>query len=114
MPRIAGGRTARDPAALARQQGARLSRPPNIFGYAFQLYAAVGWTSAHWLHRLSQPTLVIAGDDDRAIPLVNARFLARRIPDARLHVVEGGGHLFILDEPERVVEEIQAFLDADD
>jgi len=26
--------------------------------------------------------------------------LARRIPDARLHVVKGGGHLFLLDEPE--------------
>jgi poly(3-hydroxyalkanoate) depolymerase len=113
MPRIAGGRTARDPTALARQQGARLSHPPDILGYAFQLYAATGWTSAHWLHRLPHPTLVIAGDDDRAIPLVNARFLARRIPDARLHVVEGGGHLFILDEPESIIGEIQAFLDAD-
>ena len=113
MPRLAGGRTARDPGALAKQADARLSRPPDLLGYAFQLYAACGWTSAHYLHRLTQPTLVIAGDDDRVIPLANARFLARRIPDARLQVVAGGGHAFLLDEPESVVEEIQAFLDGD-
>jgi poly(3-hydroxyalkanoate) depolymerase len=111
MPRIAGGRTARDPEVLERQAAARLSKPPDPVGYAYQLYAATGWTSVHWLHRLTQPTLVIAGDDDRAIPLVNARLLARRIPDARLHVVEGAGHLFLIDEPARVAGEIAGFLD---
>jgi poly(3-hydroxyalkanoate) depolymerase len=113
MPRLAGGRTARDPGRLAAQAEARLSRPPDLLGYAFQLYAACGWTSAHYLHRLGQPTLVIAGDDDRVVPLANARFLAHRIPDARLHVVPGGGHAFLLDEPESVVEDIQTFLDGD-
>jgi poly(3-hydroxyalkanoate) depolymerase len=111
MPRIVGGVTARDPNALAAQSGPRLSRPPDPLGYLFQMYATTGWTSAHWLHNLSQPTLVLAGDDDRAIPLANARFLARRIPDARLHVVKDGGHLFILDEPESVIDEIHEFLD---
>jgi poly(3-hydroxyalkanoate) depolymerase len=111
MPRIVGGVTARDPSVLAAQAGPRLSRPPDPLGYAFQLYATMGWTSAHWLHNLVQPTLVLAGDNDHAIPLVNARFLARRIPDARLHVVKGGGHLFVLDEPDSVIDEIHAFLD---
>jgi pimeloyl-ACP methyl ester carboxylesterase len=111
MPRIVGGRTARDPSALAEQIDARLSRPPDLLGYAYQLYAASGWTSVHYLHQLSQPTLVIAGDDDRAIPVANARFLARRIPDARLHVIEDGGHAFLLDQPETVVGVIEDFLD---
>lgn len=113
MPRLAGGRTARDPSRLAEQAEARLSRPPDLRGYVSQLYAASGWTSAHYLHRLSQPTLVIAGDDDRMIPLANARFLARRIPDATLRVVQGGGHAFLLDEPESVIEDIDAFLGTD-
>jgi poly(3-hydroxyoctanoate) depolymerase len=114
LPRIVGGRTARDPRVLAEQCGPRLSRPPDPLGYAFQLYATMGWTSAHWLHELRQPTLVLAGEDDRAIPLANARLLAWRIPNARLHVVQGGGHLFVLDEPENVVDEIHAFLDEED
>ena len=53
----------------------------------------------------------MAGDDDPAVPVANARLLARRIPDARLHVVAGGGHLFLLDEPESATAAIQAFLD---
>jgi poly(3-hydroxyalkanoate) depolymerase len=113
MPRIVGGVTARDPSVLAAQAGPRLSRPPDPLGYMFQLYATTGWTSAHWLHKLLQPTLVLAGDDDRAIPLVNARFLAHRIPDARLYIVKGGGHLFVLDEPESVIDEIHSFLDGE-
>jgi poly(3-hydroxyalkanoate) depolymerase len=111
MPRIVGGVTARDPSVLASQAGPRLSRPPDPLGYMFQLYATMGWTSVHWLHSLKQPTLVLAGDNDHAIPLVNAKLLARRIPDARLHVVKDGGHLFLLDEPESVIDAIHAFLD---
>jgi poly(3-hydroxyalkanoate) depolymerase len=111
LPRIVGGRTAREIDVLAAQAGPRLSRPPDPLGYALQMYAASGWTSVHWLRSLRQPTLVIAGEDDRAIPLANAKMLARLIPDARLEVVEDGGHLFVLDEPESVAPAIEAFLD---
>ena len=39
--------------------------------------------------------------------------LAARLPNARLHVVKGGGHLILLDEPENVVGAIETFLDED-
>jgi poly(3-hydroxyoctanoate) depolymerase len=113
LPRIVGGRTAREAEVLTAQLGPRLSRPPDPLGYALQMYATSGWTSVHWLHRLRQPTLVVAGEDDRAIPLANARLLCRLIPDARLHVVPDGGHVFVLDEPESVAPAIEAFLDED-
>jgi pimeloyl-ACP methyl ester carboxylesterase len=70
-----------------------------------------GWTSLPWLHRVRQPTLILAGDDDPVIPLANARLMAWRMPSARLRVVEGGGHLFLLDQPETLVDDIPAFLD---
>jgi poly(3-hydroxyalkanoate) depolymerase len=111
VPRIAGGRTAREPERLRDQATARLAHPPSLMGYAFQLYAGIGWTSVPWLHRLRQRTLVVAGDEDPLVPLINARILARRIPDARLHVVRGGGHLFLLDETSRVVPVIERFLE---
>jgi pimeloyl-ACP methyl ester carboxylesterase len=57
------------------------------------------------------PALVLAGDDDPIVPLVNARILAARIPGAKLHVVPGGGHLFLLDQSEDVIGAIEAFLD---
>lgn len=110
LPHIAGGRTRRDPAALDEQQDARLAHKPDPLGYALQLCAVWGWSSLPWLHRLRQPTLVIAGDDDPTIPLVNGRMLARLIPDARLLVLGGAGHLFLIDEPESVAGDIADFL----
>jgi pimeloyl-ACP methyl ester carboxylesterase len=109
---IAGGRTARNPGALARHAGERLLHPPSALGYAYQLYAVAGWSSLPWLRSVTQPTLVVAGDDDPAVPLRNGRLLAARLPHARLHVVKGGGHLFLLDEPENVAGVIREFLDA--
>ena len=113
MPHIAGGRTAREPEALGEQAAERLQHPPGLLGYAYQLYAVAGWSSLPWLRRVTHPSLVIAGQDDPSVPLRNARMLAARLPHARLHVVKGGGHLFLLDEPENVVDLIRSFLDED-
>ena len=104
VPHIAGGRTAREPGVLAEQAAARLHRPPDPLGYAYQLYAVAGWSSLPWLHRVPHPSLIVAGEEDPSVPLGNARMLAARLPNARLHVVEGGGHLFLLDEPQNVVD----------
>jgi pimeloyl-ACP methyl ester carboxylesterase len=63
-----------------------------------------------WLHTLRQPTLVLAGDDDPIVPLPNGRILAHRIPDARLHIVHGGGHLFLLEQPAEMAALVARFL----
>jgi poly(3-hydroxyalkanoate) depolymerase len=99
-----------DDGLTQQQRLARLHRPPNMLGYYFQMAAMAGWTSLPFLRRISQPTLVMAGTDDRILPLVNGRMLARLIPGARLHIVEGGGHLFLLDRAPESAEAIQGFL----
>ena len=43
-----------------------------------------------FLKLIRQPTLLVMGDDDPIIPAVNARIMARLIPDARLHLYSGG------------------------
>lgn len=110
--RIYGGLARTDPHRLLRSVIGQV-RPPSAIGYLGQLYAITGWTSMPWLHTLPQPTLVLAGDDDPIIPLVNGRILAWRIPDARLHVVRGGGHLFILEDPAELAGLVTAFLDGE-
>jgi poly(3-hydroxyalkanoate) depolymerase len=107
--RIYGGMARTDPHRLLRTVIGRV-RPPSVAGYVGQLYAITGWTSMPWLHTLRQPTLVIAGDDDPIIPLINGRILAWRIPNASLHVVRGGGHLFILERPAGIAELVTSFL----
>jgi poly(3-hydroxyalkanoate) depolymerase len=102
-----GGDFRHDP--HARERLVRRMAPPSLLGYLNQLYALAGWTSLHWLHRLRQPTLVLAGSDDPIVPLVNARILAARIPGAELEVLDCG-HLFILTRLPRTVELIERFL----
>jgi poly(3-hydroxyoctanoate) depolymerase len=106
-PQAFGGASRRDPDTPA---GARFANPPTLTGYAHQLYAGLGWTSVLWLHRITVPTLVLAGDDDPIVPAANGRLLASRIPDARFHIVRGGGHLFLLEQPDEVGAVIAEFL----
>jgi poly(3-hydroxyalkanoate) depolymerase len=108
--RVYGGLARRDPDALLHGSLARFVEPPSVRGYLGQLYAVTGWTSLPWLHTLRQPTFVLAGDDDPIVPLLNARILARRIPDARLHTVHGGGHLFLLERPAEMAALVTRFL----
>ena len=108
--RVYGGEARRDPDALLDGSRAGLITPPSIRGYLSQIYAISAWTSLPWLRTLRQPTLVLAGDDDPIVPLVNGHILARCIPRARLHVVRGGGHLFLLERPAEAAALISAFL----
>lgn len=84
---------------------------PSLRGYFYQVAAMTGWTSLPFLPLLSQETLVLNGDEDRIVPLANGRILAGLIPNARLHIVKGGGHLFIVSRAAEVVPVIARFLD---
>ena len=109
---IYGGAARRDPDALLHGTLARFIRRPTMRGYVAQIFSIAGWTSTPWLHRLQQPTLVLAGDDDPIVPLVNGRILARLIPDATLRGVPGGGHLFVLEDPAAIARDVADFLTA--
>ncbi|MGI6875958.1 MULTISPECIES: alpha/beta fold hydrolase [Amycolatopsis] len=46
------------------------------------------------LPRITAPTLVLHGEDDRLTPAVNATLLAQRIPRARLHLFPAARHAY--------------------
>ncbi len=62
------------------------------------------------LDRISQPTLVIHGEQDSLIPVQKARELAARLPDAELVILPGAGHVPTLTRPFEVADAIAAFL----
>jgi poly(3-hydroxyoctanoate) depolymerase len=107
--RIYGGAARCDARALLKPALGTFT-PPSAWGYLGQLYAISGWTSMPWLHTLPHPTLVLGGDDDPIVPLVNSRLMAWRIPHATLRVVRGGGHLFILERPAEIAGIVTRFL----
>jgi pimeloyl-ACP methyl ester carboxylesterase len=107
---VYGGVTGRDPVRRLGASGARRRLPPNQYGYAMQLLGGMGWSSWSFLPHIPHETLVVCGDEDPLVPLVNARMLAQRIPRATLTVVERAGHLLLWDEPERVAPAIGQFV----
>lgn len=88
-------------------------RPPTKMGYLYQLVAMMGWTSAPWLPLLRAETLIMMGDADNIVPLINGKFLRSLIPNARLEVIPGGGHLFLVAQADHCVGIIRDFLDGD-
>lgn len=64
------------------------------------------------LHRITVPTLLLWGADDR---FVTAEYYGAAyrdaIPGARLEIIERAGHFPHLEQPEAVVERIRAFAD---
>ncbi|MBI2176931.1 MAG: alpha/beta hydrolase [Candidatus Tectomicrobia bacterium] len=63
------------------------------------------------LGEIALPTLVLCGESDALTPPNYSRFLAERIPGARLALVEGAGHMLMIERPAPVGESIAAFLD---
>lgn len=59
---------------------------------------------------IAAPTLVLHGTEDAVVDSRNATLLAERIPDARVELFPGGGHLFFWKRPERFVEVVKEFL----
>jgi poly(3-hydroxyalkanoate) depolymerase len=106
------GGSARENPLVARDLLHATTRLGPARGYFYQLLASLGWTSLPWLPRLRPPTLILAGDDDPIIPLVNARIMHRLIPGSELHIYHGG-HLELAADSKRLAAAVEAFLNAD-
>ena len=59
---------------------------------------------------IAAPTLILHGTEDAVVDSRNTTLLALRIPDARVELFPGGGHLFFWEQPERFVEVVTEFL----
>lgn len=62
------------------------------------------------LHRIDQQTIVVAADADAITPLELGRDLAAGIVGAELVVLDGIGHLSVLEDPDRVADALKPWL----
>jgi pimeloyl-ACP methyl ester carboxylesterase len=61
------------------------------------------------LGNVTVPTLVVVGDHDRVTPPAAAMILVGDLPQARLGIVEGAGHLAMLERPDPVNDMLARF-----
>ncbi len=92
---------ATDPAHYAEFVAAARNHPPDIALLMAQQAAVVGHDSYARLRGLRAPTLVIHGTADQLLDAVNGDLVASLIPGARLELLDGAGHLFFWEQPQR-------------
>jgi pimeloyl-ACP methyl ester carboxylesterase len=56
------------------------------------------------------PTLVLHGEDDQLIPVEEAQAMHAAIPNSRLEVLPGAGHLLNLERPDAFNQSVRRFL----
>jgi pimeloyl-ACP methyl ester carboxylesterase len=76
-----------------------------------------GLASATWkgscdrLAGITQPTLLIVGDQDQLTPPANSIMMAQRIPHSWLVIIQGTGHGMMLQVPQEFSAIVQTFLE---
>ncbi|MCU4743240.1 alpha/beta hydrolase [Natronoglomus mannanivorans] len=102
--------TNRNPHLMDRIIEWRLEQDASEPAQEAQLGAASSFDVSDRLGRLRIPTLILHGTDDRIVPVENARLLQEKIPDSRMEIVDGGSHMFFLEDDDVVNDHLREFL----
>jgi pimeloyl-ACP methyl ester carboxylesterase len=62
------------------------------------------------VENIRAPTLVICGNDDLLTPPKYAQFLAEKIGGARLEIIDGAGHMVMIEKPDEFNSRVMTFL----
>ncbi len=78
--------------------------------YIKTITGSVNYARPLEIESIAVPVLVVVGDEDTLTPPATSRELARRIPGARMTVIEGAGHLSNIEQPEAFNRAVLGFL----
>ncbi len=88
----------------------RLADPPDQSGWRAQAAAGMAFDRLDRLGEIKAPTLVLHGTADKVVDHRNARLLAERIPDSRVQLIPGTGHMLFWEQPDWFVQAVSEFL----
>lgn len=88
----------------------RLANPPDLAGWQAQAAAGATHDAFDRLASITVPTLLLHGTEDAVVDPRNSELLAERIPNARLELLSGAGHLFFWEQPPRTAALVTEFL----
>jgi pimeloyl-ACP methyl ester carboxylesterase len=77
---------------------------------AIALYLSAGEIDLrNQLSQIIQPTLILHGDADSIVPVIEARQLSEILPVSRLKILPGAGHVPTMTHPQEIAHEIMNF-----
>ena len=89
-------------------RGERLAGGPGYFKEIFELFMRTDVRPV--LDSIQAPTLLLHRRGDRHVTGGHARYLAERIPHARLVELDGDDHEWFAGDSERVLDEVESFI----
>jgi 3-oxoadipate enol-lactonase len=98
------------PAVAERILHHRRTVPQDPVGWSAQAAAGTGHALGSAVATIAHPTLVMHGDQDRVVDVRNAALLGELLPNVRVSVLPGLGHLLFWDDPDRFVTQLMRFL----
>ncbi|MBI3998032.1 MAG: alpha/beta hydrolase [Armatimonadetes bacterium] len=101
--------SAADPRLKAKSLALLQATPADVL--LADLEAAARFDASDRLQRVNVPTLIVCGAEDRLTPPSCSRFLHERIAGSELVIVQGAGHMVMLERPRIVNAAIQRFLE---
>ncbi len=97
-----------DCAAIRRWGRQILSRSPAAL--AIRLYESMyGVDLRPEVAQITQPTLILHGETDTIVPVSDAEWLASHIPNSRLQIIPGAGHVPTMTRPREVADAVNNF-----
>jgi pimeloyl-ACP methyl ester carboxylesterase len=103
---------AADPAHYASFVAAARLHPADIPLLMAQQAAVVAHDTYSRLRALQVATLVVHGTADQMLPAINGDLVASLIPGARLELLDGSGHLFFWEQPQRAAQLVREHIAA--
>lgn len=98
-------------AALVDQYYDMLLRTGNRQAFIDRMRSGFGSSEeSDKIKEINTPTLIIWGEKDGLIPVENAYLFQRDIPNSRLEILKGVGHVPMEEEPKRFAQIVSAFL----
>jgi pimeloyl-ACP methyl ester carboxylesterase len=94
--------------ALDYYQWTKETWPHSAEEISRRMAAIARYDVAEAIRAIRAPTLVVTGAQDILVPVENSRRIAERIPGARLALIDGGAHIFFLEQPEALGRELES------
>jgi 3-oxoadipate enol-lactonase len=73
-----------------------------------QMQAIIAHDTSARLPSLTMPVLIVHGSADEMLPVGNARLIHSLVAGSRLEILDGAGHMFYWERPQRAAELVRA------
>lgn len=97
-----------DPALIRQTRDIMANLPPDLF--RADIHVSDSFDRRDRVKDIRLPALILCGRDDAITPLSQSEYLAQAMPFARLAVVEGAGHMAVIEKHKEVNRLILEFV----